>query len=88
MQPVPPINKLGLDLKLASYDNIGPPSSDKLNVSFSLNLLDFVIHPEFVRMAGNVKRFYDLTAKMLSGKSFSFSALKDKVVLIENVASL
>lgn len=35
-----------------------------------------------------VKRFYDLTAKLLSGDAFSFSALKGKVVLIENVASL
>uniref|UniRef100_A0A3B3WK41 Glutathione peroxidase 1 n=1 Tax=Poecilia mexicana TaxID=48701 RepID=A0A3B3WK41_9TELE len=36
-------------------------------------------------MAGNIKRFYDLTAKLLSGESFSFSTLKGKVVLIENV---
>lgn len=39
-------------------------------------------------MAGRVKKFYDLTAKLLSGETFSFSALKGKVVLIENVASL
>lgn len=39
-------------------------------------------------MAGNVKRFYALTANLLSGEMFSFSALKGKVVLIENVASL
>uniref|UniRef100_A0A3B5QH92 Glutathione peroxidase 1 n=1 Tax=Xiphophorus maculatus TaxID=8083 RepID=A0A3B5QH92_XIPMA len=36
-------------------------------------------------MAGNIKRFYDLTAKLLSGESFSFSTLKGKVVLVENV---
>lgn len=40
------------------------------------------------QMAGNVKRFYDLTAKLLSGEPLSFSTLKGKVVLIENVASL
>uniref|UniRef100_A0A3Q2ZZR8 Glutathione peroxidase 1 n=1 Tax=Kryptolebias marmoratus TaxID=37003 RepID=A0A3Q2ZZR8_KRYMA len=39
----------------------------------------------FANMAGNIKRFYDLTAKLLSGEPFSFSALKGKVVLIENV---
>uniref|UniRef100_A0A3Q3N0R6 Glutathione peroxidase n=1 Tax=Labrus bergylta TaxID=56723 RepID=A0A3Q3N0R6_9LABR len=39
-------------------------------------------------MAANIKRFYGLTAKLLSGETFSFSALKGKVVLIENVASL
>lgn len=39
-------------------------------------------------MAGNVKRFYELTAKLLSGEVLSFSALRGKVVLIENVASL
>lgn len=39
-------------------------------------------------MAGHLKRFYDLTAKLLSGETLRFSALKDKVVLIENVASL
>lgn len=46
------------------------------------------VHSEVVRMAGNVKRFYALTANLLSGEMFSFSALKGKVVLIENVASL
>lgn len=45
-----------------------------------------VVHAESVRMS--VKRFYGLTAKLLSGEPFSFSALKGKVVLIENVASL
>lgn len=39
-------------------------------------------------MSGNLKRFYDLTAKLLSGEPFNFSSLKGKVVLIENVASL
>uniref|UniRef100_A0A7N8XNA5 Glutathione peroxidase 1 n=2 Tax=Mastacembelus armatus TaxID=205130 RepID=A0A7N8XNA5_9TELE len=36
-------------------------------------------------MAKNIKRFYDITAKLLSGETFSFSELKGKVVLIENV---
>ncbi|CAB1415354.1 unnamed protein product [Pleuronectes platessa] len=35
-------------------------------------------------MAGNVRRFYELTAKLLSGEAFSFAALKGKVVLVEN----
>lgn len=39
-------------------------------------------------MAGGVKKFYELTAKLLSGEVLSFSALRGKVVLIENVASL
>lgn len=38
-----------------------------------------------VDMAGG---FYDLSAKLLSGDSLSFSSLKGRVVLIENVASL
>lgn len=44
--------------------------------------------PSSKTMAGRVKKFYDVTAKLLSGEPFSFSALKGKVVLIENVASL
>jgi len=39
-------------------------------------------------MAGSVKRFYDLTTKLLSGETLKFSAFQGKVVLIENVASL
>lgn len=34
------------------------------------------------------KKFYDLSAKLLSGDLLNFSSLKGKVVLIENVASL
>lgn len=33
-------------------------------------------------------KFYDLSAKLLTGETFNFSSLKGKVVLIENVASL
>lgn len=33
-------------------------------------------------------KFYDLTAKLLTGEPFNFSSLQGKVVLIENVASL
>uniref|UniRef100_A0AAZ3RBK1 Glutathione peroxidase n=2 Tax=Oncorhynchus TaxID=8016 RepID=A0AAZ3RBK1_ONCTS len=39
-------------------------------------------------MAGKIKKFYDFSAKLLSGDLLHFSSLKDKVVLIENVASL
>lgn len=39
-------------------------------------------------MAGTVKKFWDLSAKLLSGDLLNFSSLKGKVVLIENVASL
>lgn len=42
----------------------------------------------WLNMAGTVKRFYDLSAKLLSGELLNFAALKGKVVLIENVASL
>ncbi|KAG7215055.1 hypothetical protein INR49_022813, partial [Caranx melampygus] len=33
-------------------------------------------------------KFYNLTAKLLTGETLSFSSLQGKVVLIENVASL
>lgn len=36
----------------------------------------------------DIKSFYDITAKTLTGEEFKFSSLKGKVVLIENVASL
>uniref|UniRef100_A0A8C5ERL7 Glutathione peroxidase 1 n=1 Tax=Gouania willdenowi TaxID=441366 RepID=A0A8C5ERL7_GOUWI len=36
-------------------------------------------------MAGNLKKFYGLTAKLLSGETLSFSSLRGRVVLIENV---
>uniref|UniRef100_A0A667WZS9 Glutathione peroxidase 1 n=1 Tax=Myripristis murdjan TaxID=586833 RepID=A0A667WZS9_9TELE len=36
-------------------------------------------------MAGSVKRFYDLSARLLCGETLSFSSLQGKVVLIENV---
>ncbi len=39
-------------------------------------------------MAGAAKKFYDLSAKLLSGDLLNLSSLKGKVVLIENVASL
>ncbi|KAG7244672.1 hypothetical protein INR49_029691 [Caranx melampygus] len=46
------------------------------------------VHQGVRTMAKTVKTFYDLTAKLLSGETFSFASLKGKVILIENVASL
>uniref|UniRef100_A0AAQ4PPG1 Uncharacterized protein n=1 Tax=Gasterosteus aculeatus aculeatus TaxID=481459 RepID=A0AAQ4PPG1_GASAC len=39
-------------------------------------------------MARMAAKFYDLSAKLLTGETFNFSSLQGKVVLIENVASL
>lgn len=76
-----PLIKWGLDY---NFFNIGAPEKSSLVVF--LRSSGFKSNPESVRMA--VRRFYDLTVKLLSGETFSLSALKGKVVLIENVASL
>ena len=87
----PPHNetKAGLAVDLLTLTRL---NKNKLRGAFTFILLSKAAcscpSSEVVRMAGNVKRFYDLTAKLLSGEMFSFSALKGKVVLIENVASL
>lgn len=60
---------------------------DSWNSRFKFTLATLTCYA-VTNMAGTIKKFYDFTAKLLSGETFSFSALKGKVVLIENVASL
>lgn len=69
------------------WRRLGFPLTWTTSYSSALSYVN-ALHPETVIMAGTVKRFYDLTARLLSGQSLSFSSLKGKVVLIENVASL
>lgn len=64
------------------------PSSD-LNSILELKQSANTSYSALVSTPVNMaEHFYDLSAKLLSGDNLSFSSLKGKVVLIENVASL